>query len=135
MSAPDSTPASNSTEGAQEELDPQAGAAVRRFRQGMIMNYGYVIYNAQPDKTTRQPQLETQIRLFREGQLVFKGKAQPFSLASQTDFARLTGGGGLRLGSDLVPGEYVLQVVVTDLRATDPKRRFATQWMDFEIVK
>jgi hypothetical protein len=32
------------------------------------------------------------------------------------------------------PGEYVLQIVVTDLLAKD-KDRVATQWMDFEIVK
>ena len=32
------------------------------------------------------------------------------------------------------PGEYVLQIVVTDLLAKD-KYRVATQWMDFEIVK
>jgi VWFA-related protein len=133
--APNITPASDSAEGAQEELDPQASAAVRRFRQGMVMNYGYAIYNAQPDKATRQPQLETQIRLFREGRPIFNGKTQAFNLAGQTDFARLTVGGALRLGSDLAPGEYVLQVVVTDLLAKDPKRRFATQWIDFEIVK
>jgi VWFA-related protein len=137
QSAPTVTPASaaGNTEGTQEELDPQAGAAVRRFRQGLLMNYGYVIYNAQLDKATRRPQLETQVRLYREGRLVFTGKVQPFDTTSQTDLARLTAGGGLRLGSDLVPGEYVLQVVVTDLLAKDQKRRFATQWIDFEIVK
>ena len=32
------------------------------------------------------------------------------------------------------PGEYVLQVIVTDQLAPE-KRRTATQWIDFEIVK
>jgi hypothetical protein len=34
----------------------------------------------------------------------------------------------------LQPGEYVLQVVVTDALAPE-KRRTATQWIDFEVVK
>jgi hypothetical protein len=32
------------------------------------------------------------------------------------------------------PGEYVLQIVVTDLLAKE-KSRVVTQWMDFEIVQ
>jgi VWFA-related protein len=127
--------AGDGAEGAQEDVDPQAGAAVRRFRHGMIMNYGYVIYNAQVDKATRRPQLETQLRLFRDGKLIFTGSVQPFDPANQPDLARLLVGGGLRLGNDLTPGEYVLQVVVTDLLAKDQKRRTATQWIDFEIVR
>lgn len=123
-------------EGAQaEELDPQAGAAVRRFRHGMVMNYGYMIYNAQLDKGTRRPQLEAQLRLYRDGRLIFTGKIQPVDTSAMTDLTRLAAGGAIRLGSDMTPGEYALQVVVTDLLAKDSKRRTATQWIDFEIVK
>ncbi|MEK6286421.1 MAG: hypothetical protein AABO57_11820 [Acidobacteriota bacterium] len=39
-----------------------------------------------------------------------------------------------RLGDDLAPGDYILQIIVTDKRAKE-KYRWATQWMDFEIVK
>jgi hypothetical protein len=42
--------------------------------------------------------------------------------------------GRLRLGPDLTPGEYVLQVIVTDKLAKE-KYRSATQWMDFELTK
>ncbi|HEY0322671.1 MAG TPA: VWA domain-containing protein [Pyrinomonadaceae bacterium] len=122
-------------EGAQEEPDPQAGAAVRRFRYGMVMNYGYVIYNAQLNKSTQRPQLDTQLRLFRDGKLVFTGRVQPVDPNNQPDPTRLVAGGALRLGTDMPPGEYVLQVVVTDLLAKDQKRRISTQWIDFEIVK
>jgi hypothetical protein len=122
-------------EGAQDDVEPQASAAVRRFRYGMIMHYAYVIYNAQLDKATRRPQLDTQLRLFRDGKLVFSGKVQSLDFNNQSDPARLVAGGGLRLGTDMPPGEYILQVVVTDLLAKDQKRRIATQWIDFEIVK
>ena len=69
--------ATGNTEGASEESDAQASAAVRRFRRGMVMQFGYVIYNAQLDKATRRPQIQTQLRLFREGRLIFTGKTQP----------------------------------------------------------
>ncbi len=123
------------SEGAQDQFDPQAGAAVRRLRRGMLMNYAYVVYNAQLDKHTRRPQLETQLRLFRDGQLVYSGPVQSLDLNNQSDMARLFAGGSLRLGSDLLPGEYLLQVVVTDLLAKDKNQRTAIQWIDFEIVK
>jgi hypothetical protein len=42
--------------------------------------------------------------------------------------------GALKLGADLIPGEYVLQITATDPLA-DAKHRVATQWIDFEIVK
>ena len=35
--------------------------------------------------------------------------------------------------ADLPPGEYVLQIIVTDALA-DERHRTATQWIDFELV-
>ncbi|MEP6818265.1 MAG: hypothetical protein ABJA18_01950 [bacterium] len=52
----------------------------------------------------------------------------------QPDLKRIAAGSALQLGSDLLPGEYVLQITATDLLA-DQKHRVATQWIDFEVVK
>jgi VWFA-related protein len=123
----------NQTSGA-KDLDPQAGEAVRHFKSGMLMRYGFVIYNAQLEKAARQPHLTIQIRLFRSGQPVFNGRVQPFLLNNPPDLGRLSADGAITLGADLVPGEYILQVIVSDLLANE-KHRTATQWMDFEIVK
>ena len=114
--------------------DAQAGPAVRRLTHGMLLDFGYVIYNAQLDRTTLRPQLTTQVRLFRDGQQVFTGKELPFNADRQTDLKRLVAGGRLRLGTNLQPGEYVLQVIVRDALAKE-KYRTASQWIDFEIVK
>jgi hypothetical protein len=46
----------------------------------------------------------------------------------------LQASGALQLGSNIAPGDYVLQVIVTDALA-DQKHSVATQWMDFQIVK
>ena len=123
------------TQGEGEEvLDPTNSAAVRRFQRGSIVQYGTVIYNARLDKATGQPQLQAQVRIFRDGQPVFTGKEQIFKIENPPDLKRLSLSGALRLGSEMVPGEYVFQVIVTDSLA-DEKHRFSSQWIDFEVVK
>jgi VWFA-related protein len=119
---------------ATDQRDPEASPAVRHFGRGMLMDYLFVIYNAHVDKATNKSQLVGQVRLFRDGAPVFTGKENPLSFADVVDPKRLITSGGIKLGNDLVPGEYVLQVVVKDLLA-DEKHRTITQWMDFEIVK
>ena len=114
--------------------DGMAGPAVRQFKSGQVMVYGFIIYNARIDKIPNQPQLHTQIRLFRNGELVFSGKELPLDTGGQADLKRLAASGALNLGTNLEPGEYAFQVVVTDLNAKE-KHRVATQWIDFEIVK
>ena len=116
------------------ESDPSASAAVRQFKQGLIMEYALVIYNAQLDKAAGKPQLQTQVRVFLNGQQVFSGKETPYDASKQPDLKRLPLAGAIQLGSAMAPGEYVLQVVVTDPLAKE-KHRVASQWIDFEIVK
>jgi VWFA-related protein len=114
--------------------DPEASPAVRRFKQMMRLEYGLLVYNAALDKASGKPQLTTQIRLFREGKQIFSGDALPFNSTGQTDMGRLVVSGALDLGTDLTPGEYIFQIIVTDGIA-DKKYRVVSQWMDFEIVK
>ncbi|HYX30298.1 MAG TPA: VWA domain-containing protein [Pyrinomonadaceae bacterium] len=111
-----------------------AGPAVRQFHQGDKLIFAYSIYNAQQHATTHQPQLVTQARLFRDGKLLFTGNRTPLEANGQTDLKRIPGVGRLQLGTDYSPGEYVLQVLVTDQLAKE-KQQIATQWIDFEIVK
>jgi VWFA-related protein len=111
----------------------EASAAVRHFSRGMAMDYALMIYNARLDKVTNKPQVTTQVSMFRAAKQVFAGRTNPLD-TNQTDPKRLIALGRIQLGTDLALGEYVLQVVVTDLSA-DEKHRKATQWMDFEIVR
>jgi len=112
-----------------------ASPAVRRFRLNSTLDFAYAIYNARLDKTGGRPQLTVQTRIFREGAPVFEGEAAPLNLASPLpDPKRIELGGSIKLGTSLPPGEYVLQIVVTDLLASG-KHQTATQWVDFEIVK
>jgi len=119
---------------ASEVASVRISAATRQFKPGQILQYSFVIYNARLVKATAQPQLTMQVRLIRDGQPIFTGKETSFNNTSQSDLKRITHGGGLELGRDLAPGEYVLQVTVIDPLA-DEKHRVATQWIDFEVVK
>jgi VWFA-related protein len=123
-----------SEEGAVASSDPRASAAIRRFRQRAVIDFGCVIFNARTDKTHPQPQVTAQTRLFRDGQPVFEGREQPLKFTLQTDLKRIPFGSRLSLGTNLPPGDYVLQIIATDTLA-DPKHRTASQWIDFEIVK
>jgi hypothetical protein len=114
------------------EPDPLTGPAVRRLRRGSMLDYRYNIYNAALDATGK-PQIQTQMRLFRDGQPVFTGKLNPLDTSKQTDLKRLGAVGRLRLGPEMVPGQYTIQVTVTDTLAPE-SRRTASQWGDFEIV-
>jgi len=117
-----------------EEGDAQASPAVRHFHNGLVMQYAFVIFNAQLSKANNQPQLTTQVRLVRDGKVIFTGKEIPFSAAGQVDLKRLIATGAIQLGSELAPGEYLLQIIINDPLANE-KRRTVTQWIDFEIVK
>lgn len=121
-------------EGRLEEEDPQASPAVRRFTRGMALEYASMIYGARLDKITHRPQLETQVRMFRDGKPAFEGKMHSFDPGQQNDLTRLVVGGSLLLGSDLQPGEYVLQLIVTD-KLAKATEQLATTWIDFEIVR
>jgi len=74
------------------------------------------------------------LRLFRNGEQIFAGNELPVNLQNQPDLKRLGAAGALQLGTNMLPGEYALQIVVTDLLAKE-KRRVALQWIDFEIMK
>lgn len=124
-------PGSDHPEGHQVEADPQGTPAVRIFQQGTAITYGYQILNAQAD-ANKKPDLEVQTRLFRDGAEVYTGKPSPLPVLNQEDPKRLLGGGRMQLGGKISPGDYVLQVIVTDKLAKE-KYRVATQAMDFEI--
>lgn len=111
--------------------DPMTDTSLRRFKRGTVLRYGFEVYNAKLD-ASQKPQLTTQLRIFRDGKSLLDGKSVPLELPGQTDFQRLKSVGALSLGGEMPPGEYILQIVVTDSLAKQ-KRQIATQFVQFEI--
>lgn len=115
--------------GTDEMPDPKFSTARRRFRRGTVLRYGVEIYNAR-SASIAASQVRFQTRVFHDRQLVFQSKEGTFDPASKEPAYS----DAFELGGDLVPGDYVLQIVVIDGLAKN-KRRLATQYIQFEVVE
>jgi VWFA-related protein len=107
-------------------------STIRRYAQGSVLQYVYVIYNFKNDKVQTPPQMQSKMRLIRDGKVVFEGNQTPISTAGQTDLRRIQASGALTFGKNLEAGNYVLQIVVFDT-SEGKKPRTATQFVEFEI--
>jgi VWFA-related protein len=103
--------------------------ALRVFSPGSSLAYAYKVVNARAD-AGKSPQLETQIRLFREGQQVYASPMNPVRAEGQVNAKSLAVAGQLQLPK--LAGDYILQVIVGDNLRYD-KYRIATQAIDFQI--
>jgi VWFA-related protein len=103
----------------------------RQFKSGTVLNYGYSAFNVKP-AALDSGNLQMQIRLFRDGQVIFEGKPKKVTTAPvrqrATDLL-----GSLMLGDAMTPGDYVLQITVTDGLAK-PKHNSASQFVQFEVI-
>jgi hypothetical protein len=115
-------------------MESSRGPAVRQFRQGSDLVFAYAVYNARLDPVRHLTQLSAQTRVFRDGRPVFNGDPIPLDQSGQADMQRIASASRLQLGAALSPGEYVLQIIVTDSLGKE-KPRVATQWIDFEVIK
>ena len=106
--------------------------AVRRFEVGDEVTFAMEIYNARVDPGTHHPNLEESIQLYRGAQQVLAFN-RPFGDGEPSESKRLSLAGTLRLGPELEPGDYALEITVTDKLA---RKKYATasQWIDFEIA-
>jgi hypothetical protein len=112
--------------------DPMTDTAVRRVALGSVIRYGLEVYNAKLD-SARRPRVTTRVRVFRDGQIILDGKPTPVDFSVQTDPTRIKTSGAIAIGQQMRPGDYILQVVVTDELAKR-KQQIATQFIQFEVV-
>jgi VWFA-related protein len=112
-----------------DDADPNATVAMRMFRQGAEATYLCAVYNA-TRRPSGQPDLDSQLRLFRDGQEVFRSASPDIEFIRQE--RRILAAGMLGFGKEFPPGSYVLELTVTDRLAKKNGR--ATQTIDFEVV-
>jgi VWFA-related protein len=112
---------------------PPANMSVRKFKRGMRLNYALYIYNATLDRSSREPKLETQVRLYWEGREVYAGDLSLYDSVRLSEGEILMADGYFDLGDRMKPGSYILQYVVVD-KLADSDHNNASQWIDFEIV-
>lgn len=107
--------------------------AFRSFKRNSILSFSCTAYNARLDKITRQPNLQTWIRIFRDGKIILEGTPKTVDLQGQKDFERIGINSAISLGEQMQAGEYVLQIIVSD-NSVKGKNTVAAQWIDFEIT-
>lgn len=114
-----------------------AGAtpAVRRFFPNTDLYFAVVIYNAVIDPVLRRPNLVIESKLFRDDKRVYSYPGFTLDPGPQPDLERIFVSQVLRLGANLEPGHYYLQLAITDKLIKDKEQPPVIQWVDFEIVK
>ena len=107
-------------------------AGGRRFRTNDEVYFAFNIYNAANEKGQLRNMVMTAM-LFRDDKVVYTGPEVPIT-ADSTDLTRVFTNGRVKLTPDLEPGDYYLQVTITDKDA-DKKAAPVVQWIDFQIEK
>jgi hypothetical protein len=117
-----------------ELLRPQRlDRVVGQVTPGRSFEYVFQILNARADPATSRPRLETQVRLWRGREAVYEGAPTVLPVAHAAE-QRVVAGGRLNLSSQVPPGDYTLQVVVTDTLAPRAQA-VAMQWTNLEAVR
>jgi VWFA-related protein len=112
--------------------DPRRNPASRSYLPGESFEYMAVVYNAK-SKDGANPDLESQCVIYRDGGEVFKSEPETVVLRDAEHLKRILIKKKWFLNTAASPGDYALQLLVTDKRAKG-KNRIATQAVDFEIV-
>ena len=103
--------------------------SARQFKRGTVLNYALTIYNTKAG-SLENGNVESQVRVFRDGKLLYEGKPQKIPSGNPKSNELF---GSIVLGTEMTPGDYVLQIVVTDKLAKE-KYNAASQFVQFEIV-
>ena len=113
--------------------NPLGDTSLRKFKRGTVLDYGVTVYNAKLDPAGL-PSLNLKVRVFKDGKLFFDGAPKPVPPSAQTDMQRVRLMGSLALEKQLMPGDYVLQLVVTD-DLIKGKNNTVTQYTQFEVIE
>jgi VWFA-related protein len=124
------SPAGEQAEGQLAAEDPAGTPAVRIFKRGTGAAYVYQVLNARngPDK---KPQLQGQVRLFRDGRQVFASMPTTVITDQHKSSRRLIATGRLQL-TQVPPGNYMLQIIIVD-KLRKGKDSIAAQAIDFQV--
>ncbi len=113
--------------GTSETSDPMSDTSLRQFKRGTVLHYSFDIYNVAPV----QPTVRSRLRVFREGKLLLDGEQVSVDTAAISNKGRVRTAGALSLPENMLPGDYVLQVIVSD---DSKKGKTAAQFVQFELL-
>jgi VWFA-related protein len=116
-----------------ESAGQGATLSQRRFKRGSQIEYELIIYNAASEGHDSQTLLEMRTRVMQGGRAVYTGQTRPVQpILESTPPKRIITGGALTLGQ-LAPGDYTLEVTVTDKLRKKESRAVVRQEIDFSV--
>ena len=113
--------------------DPMNDSALRRIKVGTVLRYGFEVFGARMDGSSKTNLLK-RVRVFRDGKLILDGRSSPVGTDGQKDLQRIKESGAISIGEKMNPGDYILQIIITDTLAS-AKKQIATQFVQFEVVE
>jgi len=117
-----------------DESHNLASPGARRFTPNSDVHFAFMVYNGANESGAFR-NLVMQAKVLREDKEVFTGPEVPVqTAANQRDLSRVITSGSLRLPPDLEPGNYYLQVAVTEVGGKK-KVPPMVQWSQFEVQK
>jgi VWFA-related protein len=114
------------------ELDPLGLPGVRQFSRGTGIAFTYGVFNPTRNQA-KEAELETVTRIYATGRIMFDGRPVTLKIPATGNQTYAQVSGKVMLDPNLSPGEYVLEVEVTDKLATAAEPRKASQYMTFEV--
>jgi hypothetical protein len=115
-----------------------AGSPVTRvFASGAVLKYDYTVYGALFDGQTGKPKLDVTVNLFRGPEQIYSGQPIALAIADGNSTTAVHGAGEIKLPVTLPPGDYALELNVTDRleRKQSQAAAQAAQWVDFTLVR
>ncbi|MCC6857284.1 MAG: VWA domain-containing protein [Bryobacterales bacterium] len=116
------------------DADPLGSPAVRIFQPGAALRCEAEILNVRLDEATRRPAVESQISLYYQGKRVYEGRKEALRVSQALDQPRFRTTKDFTLGNNAPPGEWALELVVTD-RLAGPQAAPVRQVIDFEVAR
>jgi VWFA-related protein len=111
-----------------------AGSAVTRmFASGATLRYDCAVYGSLIDPQTGKPQIDSAVSLFRGPERIYTGQPVPLEVSKASSAPAIHAFGKIALPAGLPPGDYALQLTVSD-RLETKQRQSASQWVDFTLV-
>ena len=106
--------------------------ALRTYKPGDVLHTLAMLYNTDA-KAVERSEIETQTILYKDGREYRRGEPVPVSMETIENLEGIPILRRFVLGSDMPPGDYVLQLVVTDKNSRS--NEVASQTLGFKVVE
>lgn len=93
----------------------EIGSIKPRFRRGDVVAYAFTLYNAEVDRSSRQPKIRIQVSLYQKETLLFETAPQSPPLEAKSNRIRIDTGGYFKLDHSLKNDEFTLRIRIEDL--------------------